>query len=105
MKPFTFGLIIFLEIMLLDGIFAASTIKQRHHISPFVMTPFYGEDYKQEDIMKITVKEIAPDTFTGADNRETQALAIIAGKTQVSQAEIEKNQLPDVQIEVRKDKP
>lgn len=98
MKPYTFGLIIFLEIMLLDGIFAASTLKQRHHILPF-------EDFNPEDVMKITVEEIAPDTFTGVDNRETRALAMITGKTQVSQDEIEKNQLPDMQIEVRKDRP
>lgn len=95
MKPFTFGLIIFLEIMLLDGIFAASTIKQRQRILPF-------EDSNQEDIMKIKVQEIAPDTFTGTDNRETQALAAVTGKTQVTAVELEKAALPDVQFEKEK---
>lgn len=95
MKPFTFGIIIFLEIMLLDGIFAASTLKQRHHILPF-------EDFNQKDVMKITVKEIAPDAYTGADNLETKALEIVTGKTQVTAVELEKAALPDVQFEKEK---
>ena len=95
MKPRTFGIIIFFELMLLDGIFAASTLKQRHHILPF-------EDANSKDVMKIEVQEIAPDTFTGTDNRETQALATVTGKTQVTAVELEKAALPDVQFEKEK---
>ena len=89
MKPFTFGLIIFLEIMLLDGIFAASTIKQRPRILPFVTTPFYGEDYNQEDVIQINISQDQSGNAFGETQGDQQALVILTGKSVLTEAELE----------------
>lgn len=79
MKPFTFGLIIFLEIMLLDGIFAASTIKQRQRILPF-------EDY---NVMQINISKDQSGNAFGETQGDQQALVILTGKSVLTEAELE----------------
>lgn len=81
MKPCTFGLIIFLEIILLDGIFAASTIKQRHRILPF-------EDSNQEDVMTINISKDNGLVF-GETQGDQQALIILTGKPVLTETELE----------------
>lgn len=94
MRPTTFGLIIFLEIMLLDGIFAASTIKQRHHILPF-------EDYNQEDAMEIKIDyDEKTGRVHGREMADQQALGTLIGKTSLTPAELEEASIIFTQAKV-----
>ena len=82
MKPRTFGLIIFLEIILLDGIFAASTLKQRHHILPF-------EDSNQKDVMTINISQDQNGNVFGEKQSDQRALIVLTGKPVLTEAELE----------------
>lgn len=86
MRPSTFGFIIFLEIMLLDGIFATSTLKQRHHILPF-------EDYNQEDVMQITISKDENGIVFGEKQGDQNAILILTGKNTLTETELEETRV------------